>query len=539
MNTYCTAETRQSAHRKGPGGSARSGMVVFIVMVVVVMLSLAGLSFVNNMSVENQAVHLYGDQLQAEQLVASGVEMLKAFCSLPPEQRQLAGGWYDNQSQFRNVLVLDAASGDHRGRFRIVSPRLEQGQVVGLRYGVECESAKLNLGALLQWDQARPGAAREALLQLSGMTESMADAILDWIDPDAQRRQFGAEADYYSGLGVPYGPRNALPTSLDELLLVRDVSRQLLFGDLAAVGYSSGSSSDSIGAPALASQAGTRRLGQTQAPWVTMLTVYSAERNIARDGSPRIDLNQNDLGELHSQLQGLFDRSQADFVVAYRQFGPYAGGGESSSPRYGFRRARRLGTGPEEDEAASQVVSRVQLDLSLPARYRIESVIDLIGTRVRLRDRSGRPSAVLESPFGADRQQMQQYLPKLLDRTTTTPSKVLPGRININLAPLDVLRAIPGAGDSIAQRILTARGSSTDTTDSGRQTPAWLLTEGVVDLQQMRDLLPYITTGGDVFRARVEGFFDDGGPVARAEVVIDGTASPPRQLYRKDMRAFP
>jgi hypothetical protein len=52
----------------------------------------------------------------------------------------------------------------------------------------------------------------------------------------------------------------------------------------------------------------------------------------------------------------------------------------------------------------------------------------------------------------------------------------------------------------------------------------------------MRTLLPYLTTGGDVFRAQVVGFFDDSPLSARAEVVVDGTASPPRQVYWKDLR---
>ena len=37
-------------------------------------------------------------------------------------------------------------------------------------------------------------------------------------DSDAARRSVGAESDYYAGLGVPYGPRNTVPTSLEELL---------------------------------------------------------------------------------------------------------------------------------------------------------------------------------------------------------------------------------------------------------------------------------------------------------------------------------
>jgi len=514
-------------------------MVVFIVLIVVVMLSLAGLSYVNHMSVENQAVHLHGDQLQAEQLVASGVEMLKAFCALPPEIREANGGWYENELLFRDVPVTGTTSEEHRGRFRIISPRWDQGQLSGVRYGLECESAKLSLEALLLWDRRRPGAAHDALMQLPGMTDAAADAILDWIDGDVQRRQFGAENDYYAGLGLPYGPRNAIPTSLDELLLVRDVNRQLLFGQLATVGYSLGASAEESGLLGSAGQIGGRRLGQSDLPWVAVLTVYSAERNVARDGSPRINLNQDDLSKLHSELVSLFGRQEADFVVAYRQFGPYRAGGESARSQSSSRRPRRLQSTGQDEPSALGRRSGGRIDLSLPPSRRIASVVDLFGARVRLRDRSGRPGAILASPFGTSRQSMQQYLPKLLDRTTLTSAKVIRGLVNVNLAPVDVLRAVPEIDDSTAQRIVAARAAGSSSTDPQRQTPAWLAIEGVVTLSQLRRLLPYITTGGDVFRARVEGFFDNGGPVARAEVVVDGTSSPPRQLYRKDLRIFP
>ena len=67
-------------------------------------------------------------------------------------------------------------------------------------------------------------------MNLTDMDESTADAILDWIDADNAPRDLGAEADYYLGLDPPVRPRNAVPPSLDELLLVRGVTREKLFG---------------------------------------------------------------------------------------------------------------------------------------------------------------------------------------------------------------------------------------------------------------------------------------------------------------------
>jgi hypothetical protein len=51
----------------------------------------------------------------------------------------------------------------------------------------------------------------------------------------------------------------------------------------------------------------------------------------------------------------------------------------------------------------------------------------------------------------------------------------------------------------------------------------------------MKALLPYVTTGGSVYRGQVVGFFDGGGPAVRIEVVLDATASPPHVLFWREI----
>ena len=201
--------------------------------------------------------------------------------------------------QRRAVPRRAGAAGDgggRRGRFSIVAPQFPGAAGQRLRFGLENESARLNLGALLRWDEREPGAAQRALLALPGMTPAIADAILDWIDPDAAPRPQGAEDDYYRGLGVPYGPRNGVPQCLEELLLVRDVTRELVFG----------SQPDAAALTAPAGDAGGSRPGwaalAADATWAALLTVCSAERNETLDGRPRINVNRPELAELHQQL---------------------------------------------------------------------------------------------------------------------------------------------------------------------------------------------------------------------------------------------
>ncbi len=58
------------------------------------------------------------------------------------------------------------------------------------------------------------------------------DSILDWRDADDLHRLNGAEDDYYESLTPSYESRDAPFASVDELLLVRGVTREIFFGGL-------------------------------------------------------------------------------------------------------------------------------------------------------------------------------------------------------------------------------------------------------------------------------------------------------------------
>src|SRR5690606_29646218 len=112
---------------------------------------------------------------------------------------------------------------------------------------------------------------------------------------------------------------------------------------------------------------------------------------------------------------------------------------------------------------------------------------------------------------------------------------VIPGRININLAPRPVLMAIPGLDAEVLDQLL-ARREALD--KDALRTPAWLLTEQIVTLEQFRQMLPHITTGGDVFRAQLIAWRPAGGPYRRVEVVIDATEDPARRIVWNDLSAY-
>ena len=70
---------------------------------------------------------------------------------------------------------------------------------------------------------------QDILAALPGMNDSLAAAVLDWVDDDDEPREGGAEIDYYKEFG--YRPRNSMPPTVGELVLAAGIDEELLWGE--------------------------------------------------------------------------------------------------------------------------------------------------------------------------------------------------------------------------------------------------------------------------------------------------------------------
>jgi hypothetical protein len=386
------------------------------------------------------------------------------------------------------------------------------------------------LNLVLKADAIQAGAGRTLLMALPGMTEDVADAILDWMDEDEEARDYGAEFDdYYSTLQPAYEPRNGPIQSVEELLLVRGVTPELLFGaDFNRNGMidpHEQTMSTSLGAGAvgttLSSAATDSASPGASRGWGPYLTLYSSEKNANADGLPRIYLNNEDLEALQAELSEVFSDEWTNFILAYRLYGP----SEDDD-------------GDNGSSDSTVTADTLELDLTQEPRGTFTQVFDLIGARVTIGNpdevSQEQPSVVL-SPFGSDILAMPSYMATLMDNVTTVDAESIPGRININEAPYEILLGIPGMTEEIADQIINLRIAPNEDEDGSHGHEAWLLTEAVVTLDEMKSLLPFVCAGGDVFRAQIVGYFQGGGPSARAEVVFDATADTPRVLFWRDI----
>jgi hypothetical protein len=127
------------------------------------------------------------------------------------------------------------------------------------------------------------------------------------------------------------------------------------------------------------------------------------------------------------------------------------------------------------------------------------------------------------------------YLPSLMDCLTAKDSDRIPARINVNQAPRTILAGIPGMTSELADEIISRRQPDPAAAESYHRHETWLLCEGVVTLEQMKSLMPFTTAGGSVYRAQVVGYYDDQGPCARIEVVLDATTRPARVVFWRDL----
>ena len=541
----------------------RSGVALLIVLIVIAMLALSAYTFCDLMIAEKEAAVLTGRQVQAKMLVDSGVDQIRLFLELPEQQRLDAGGAFNNTTLFQAIPVIDGGTAETRGRFGVLAPLMDDnGQFGGSRFGLENESARLNLNALTLDEGEADGAAAEEeeetadegddededeggepegeapggeaeseeegmstadlldaasdvdtsgqamLMGLPGMTIDVADAILDWLDEDDETRENGAEFDYYAALDPPYAPKNGPLETIEEMLLIRGVTPDLLFGrDINRNGIIDVHEVDIPLNAALATGDGSLDRG-----WSGLLTLHSAEKNVDQYGLARIDLNNEDLKTLYEELSEVFDPAWATFIVAYRQ------------------------NGADSSEGEAEPAGAQALDFSRPARIPIVQVLDLIGIKVRARLANNEGSALIDSPFSDDPFAMGAYLPDLMDQVTATAEPIIPGRININQAPLSVLLAIPGMTKEIANQIVNQRDiTGEDVNDPNFAHETWLLSRAIVTLDEMRLFMPYMTAGGDVFRAQVVGYFDRGNISARAEVVVDATSAYPRVVFWRDI----
>lgn len=552
--------------------------MLVIVLVVILLLTYGVYGFTERMLVEAEAADAHGRAVQATAYAESGVQLAASAVTLRAADPENPLSLYHVPDSFAGIVMRPSAIPSSVGRFSLVAPVEGDATYQQVRFGLADESGKLNLNAIGSMDLEEID-EHYLLMYLPGMTDDIADAILDYIDDDETIRPLGAESEFYEALTPPYFAKNGPLESIEELLLVRGVTPELLYGeDANRNGLLDPAEDDGPATPPLDDGDGLLRPG-----WHSFLTIHSRETNLRPDGTKKIHINQGLLTDLYDAVEPELDEDAARFIVAYRMYGPNDGevdpqgsegqtgddatgeatdaeasGGRQSSENSSDSQSSATSSsrGPTADEAAqmdrlagglakaiggsqeADAVTRGGLDLSPGAKFEIKSLYDLFDREVDVPadEENDIEAETIASPWSSGG--ITTDFPLLHDLFSLTESTSFEGRINVNEARVEVLYGLPGMPPGLADAIVAARGGAGGQAmgeDPERRTTAWLVSHGIADLPTMRAFDKFLTGRGDVFRVQSVGFFDGGGPTARVEAVIDGTVTPAQIVSFRDL----
>ena len=529
---------------RGAGGGGaprpRGGYVIFAVLVVVVVLSLVAYRFAESMTGEFRAGVRSNDDAQVKLAAVSGLHYAAAVLSdRTTFYEELDGNPFDNPDIFEQFDVPTAGgvpNANKQASFSIRCVALTTGGTFEQRFGVIDEGGKLNVNSLIALDPTGE-LLYNVLMKLPGMLAEVADAIVDWVDADDDARASGAESAYYSSLSTPYKAKNGPLNSLDELLLVKGVTPYLLYGgDTNRNGVQDDGEPDA-----------TRGLAD-------YLTVYGRELNVDMAGTARIYLNGDDLDTLGKQLAGAVGDELATYIVAAKVFSakPVATAVvatvttattttlDADKDAVLAKATLTLSQRPTVTATTEQLQAAIQAKVALSATSgtRVKSLMDLIGTQITLPRapdaKKDDPDAVAYSPLN-DPAKRNDLLAKLLDKTTVRQAIEMVPRLNVNTAPREVLLAVPGLTEELADKLIAQRPNQLPT-DPGTVSAAWLVTTDTIPSAQFKQMEKYLTGSTMVYRVQSIGYFKSGtGPAARMEAVIDTNQGAPRFLFVRDL----
>ncbi len=152
--------------RRGRKASKKSAFLLVLVLIVIAIAGLAALNFSNTMLTSHEVSSFTGMQLQARMCAESGLQSVRLYLANDRLTRASMGGQWDNAGLFQAMNVVPDQDPKRRGNFTVISTSLDQdGYFNGLRYGLQDESAKINLNTLAQLDQlASAGALANAAM---------------------------------------------------------------------------------------------------------------------------------------------------------------------------------------------------------------------------------------------------------------------------------------------------------------------------------------------------------------------------------------
>jgi type II secretory pathway component PulK len=123
----------------------------------------------------------------------------------------------------------------------------------------------------------------------------------------------------------------------------------------------------------------------------------------------------------------------------------------------------------------------------------------------------------------------------IMDRLSVTSVPALPGLINVNTAPLEVLKSIPGISPEQAEAIFSRRSQIPG---PEKATPAWLVANGVLDPVTFALISNQVTARSIQFTVDSIGFADHVGVFKRIQAMVEMRGQLAQIKYYRDISSL-
>jgi type II secretory pathway component PulK len=106
---------------------------------------------------------------------------------------------------------------------------------INLHLKIEDQNARINPNMIFGEEEGKTNTLLMEIFKrffvVLGYPENLCSSILDWIDEDKLERPGGAEDFYYNTAGLSYTPPNRNIYTTEELLLIRDFTEEIVYGN--------------------------------------------------------------------------------------------------------------------------------------------------------------------------------------------------------------------------------------------------------------------------------------------------------------------
>jgi type II secretory pathway component PulK len=480
------------------------GLILPVVLVILLLLAMVGATFSLFTSAELGASEARANKFQTRLAAEAGLQRVLLMLR---EHRAETSLWWDNPDLRRAQIWPSAKEGETydtrvtrtdsndtaggrtyetRWRYSIVAADMDDNteqERRRVRYGIQDEAAKLNIN----W--ATPAeltslfrAVVDPGLQIP--VEELVDCLLDWREPGETPRPAGAKSDYYHQLNPPYSVGGAPLKTVEELLLIKNFSARIVYGeDYNRNGRLDPSEDD--GSTTFPPDNADGKLDLGLLPFVT---VYSMGQDRASDNKPRISINAKP-EELAIILPQILETNLAEFIIEARKKGFVF---KSPAQLAGDMKIKNeTVTAPISPESFLVVMDRLTAVPRPPGTSPVMSMI----------------------------------------------AAPLPHVINVNTAPAPVLACL-GLDDEQIQQVIGARRQLGD---KEKISPAWLVNEGIMTPEELTKFTGlqlnalHIVTQTWQFTVESVGHGDHVGMMYRLQAIIEMQGQLPIVKYVRDI----